>query len=369
MFWDKNENPIFAQGISGQNNQGPDCELPTVKLPTMISILLPTFNTAPYLAECLDSILAQTEQDWELIAVNNFSTDSSPEILQAYAERDRRIRFFHNDDVLGKTGVSPAMRFAFRLARGPLITRMDSDDIMPPNRLALMKKMLTEQGPGHVATGAVRFFGENGVGEGFLRYADWLNGLAVSGRHCEEIYRENVLPSPCWMAWHSDLVLAAAFEEDVYPEDYDLTFRLRHAGARIVATTELLHLWRERPDRTSRTDPRYLDNSYLDLKTHWFLRTDHDPARPLVLWGAGRKGKRLAALLRMGEVPFRWVCDQPSKWGHVVSGVAMESFEVLSQMPEAQVIVAVAAVDGQADIQDFLEKSGKVAGRDFWFFC
>jgi len=334
-----------------------------------ISILLPTFNTAPYLAECLDSILAQTEQDWELIAVNNFSTDASPDILQAYAERDPRIRFFQNDDILGKSGVSPAMRFAFKRAGGGIITRMDSDDIMPHDRLSTMKKMLLENGPGHVATGAVRFFLEDGVGEGFRRYEAWLNSLAISGRHFAEIYRENVLPSPCWMAWRSDLVLAAAFEEDVYPEDYDLTFRLRHAGCKIVATTELLHHWRERPDRTSRTDAKYLDNSYLDLKAQWFLRTDYDPARPLVLWGAGRKGKRLAALLNTCGVPFRWVCDQPRKWGHIVGGVVMENFEVLSQMTDAQVIVAVAAPDGEAAIKTYLEANGQVAGRDFWFFC
>jgi glycosyltransferase involved in cell wall biosynthesis len=334
-----------------------------------ISILLPTFNTAPYLAECLDSILAQTEQDWELIAVNNFSTDASPDILQGYAALDPRIRFFHNDDVLGKTGVSPANRFAYRKATGQLITRMDSDDIMPPNRLALMKKMLLDNGSCHVATGAVRYFGEDGVGDGFRRYEAWLNQLAETGRHFQEIYRENVLPSPVWMAWRSDLERAAVFKEDVYPEDYDLTFRLRHAGCKIVATTELLHHWRERPDRTSRVDEKYLDNSYLDLKIQWFLRTDHDPARPLVLWGAGRKGKRLAALLHSCHIPFRWVCDQPSKWGHVINGVKMESYETVSQLPDAQVIVAVAAVEEQRSITGFLTSNSLLIGRDFWYFC
>ncbi len=348
----------------------PDCTLPTVELPTMlISILLPTFNTAPYLAACIDSILAQTEEHWELIAVNNFSTDGSAEILQAYAGRDPRIRFFHNEDERGRTGVSPANRFAFQQARGPLVTRMDSDDIMPPDRLFLMKKMLLDSGPGHVATGAVQFFGEDGVGDGYRKYEAWLNGLAASGRHFEEIYRENVLPSPVWMAWHNDLVLAVAFEEDIYPEDYDLTFRLRHSGCKIIATAELLHHWRERPDRTSRTDPKYLDNSYLDLKTQWFLKTDFDEKRPLVLWGAGRKGKRLAALLRTGGVPFRWVCDQPNKWGHEVSGVKMENYEVILQIPDVQVIVAVAAVEGQAFILDSMRQNGKEMGRDFWFFC
>lgn len=335
----------------------------------LISILMPTFNTAPYLAECLDSVIGQTEQNWELIAVNNFSTDDSPAILQEYANRDPRIRFFHNTDDSGRTGVSPANRFAFQQARGPLVTRMDSDDIMPPERLFLMKKMMLENGPGHVATGAVHFFGENGVGDGYRRYEAWLNGLAATGRHFEEIYRENVLPSPVWMAWHSDLVLAAAFEEDIYPEDYDLTFRLRHGGCKIVATTELLHHWRDRADRTSRTDPKYLDNSYLDLKMQWFLRTDHNPARPLGLWGAGRKGKQLAALLNQAKIPFRWVCDQASKWGHVIAGTKMESWEIIPQLADPQVIVAVAAPDGQAFILDFLGKNRKVQGRDFWFFC
>ncbi len=334
-----------------------------------ISILMPTFNTAPYLAACLDSILAQTEQDWELIAVNNFSTDDSPDILKAYAQHDARIRFFHNDDILGKTGVSPANRFAYRLANGQLITRMDSDDIMPPNRLALMKEMLLEHGEGHVATGAIQYFGENGVGEGFRRYETWLNGLVASGRHFVEVYRENVLPSPVWMAWRSDLERAAAFQEDVYPEDYDLTFRLRHAGCKIVATTELLHHWRERPDRASRVEEKYLDHSFLDLKTHWFLKTDYDPNRLVVLWGAGRKGKRLAALLRTCHIPFRWVCDQASKWGHDIGGVKMESYEVLAQLPGAKVIVAVAAPDEQSIIADFMGSHAMNAGRDYWFFC
>lgn len=334
-----------------------------------ISILMPTFNTAPYLAECLDSILAQTEQDWELIAVNNFSNDASPDILQAYAKRDPRIRFFHNNDELGRNGVSPANRFAYRQATGQFITRMDSDDIMPPHRLFLMKKMLLEHGEGHIATGAIQYFGENGVGEGFRRYEAWLNGLAASGRHFEEVYRENVLPSPVWMAWRSDLERAVAFQEDVYPEDYDLTFRLRHAGCKIVATTELLHHWRERPDRASRVEEKYLDHSFLDLKTQWFLKTDHDATRPLVLWGAGRKGKRLSALLRTCGVPFSWVCDQPSKWGHVIGGVKMESYEVLAQLSGAQVIVAVAAPEEQILIAKFMAEQTMKAGKDFWFFC
>ena len=57
-----------------------------------ISILMPVFNTANYLPACLDSILNQTERNWELIAINDFSTDDSYQILLGYAKKDNRIR-------------------------------------------------------------------------------------------------------------------------------------------------------------------------------------------------------------------------------------------------------------------------------------
>ncbi len=330
-----------------------------------ISILLPVFNTAPYLRECLDSILAQTEEDWELLAVDDFSTDKSPQILQEYARQDSRIRFFTNE----KKGIVPALRLAFQQSTGQLVTRMDSDDRMLPQKLAFLKKLLVKHSEGHVATGLVKYFSSDGVGEGYRRYAAWLNRLALEGRHFDEIYRECTIPSPCWMAWRSDLERCGAFTEDTVPEDYDLAFRFREAGFKIVTHSEVLHEWRDRPDRTSRTDEQYLDNSYLDLKTDWFLRSDYDTGRPLVLWGAGRKGKRLAGLFGERDVPFRWVCDNAGKWGHRIGGVEMESFEILAEMPDAQIIIAVAAPDGQREILDFFKKNGLVAGRDYFFFC
>lgn len=330
-----------------------------------ISILLPVFNTAPYLRECLDSILAQTEEDWELLAVDDFSTDESPQILQEYTRRDSRIRFFTNE----KKGIVPALRLAYHQSTGPLVTRMDSDDRMLSQKLAFMKKLLVKHGEGHIATGLVKYFSADGVGEGYRRYAAWLNRLALEGRHFDEIYRECTIPSPCWMAWRSDLERCGAFTEDIVPEDYDLAFRFREAGFKIVTHSEVLHEWRDRPDRTSRTDEQYLDNSYLDLKTDWFLRSDYDTGRPLVLWGAGRKGKRLAGLLGERDVPFRWVCDNAGKWGHRIGGVEMESFEILAEMPDAQIIIAVAAPDGQREILDFLKKNGFEVGRGYFFFC
>ncbi len=62
----------------------------------LISILMPVYNAAPFLEACLDSIVEQSSKDWELIAVNDQSTDTSLEILNKYASKDKRIRVLDN---------------------------------------------------------------------------------------------------------------------------------------------------------------------------------------------------------------------------------------------------------------------------------
>lgn len=330
------------------------------------SILLPVFNAGPHLQECLDSILAQSLQDWELIAVDDFSTDRSAELLAALAARDPRVRVVSNTS----KGIAPALNLAFRLSTGTLVTRMDSDDRMAPGKLHALRFLLLRHGKGHVATGLVRYFSSEGpVGEGYLRYAEWLNRLAAENRQYQEIYKECTVPSPCWMAWREDLECCQAFTQVIYPEDYDLVFRFREAGLKVVAVQEVLHEWRDHAGRSSRNLEQYRDNAFLELKTAWFLKSDRDPARPLVLWGAGRKGKQLAGLLVQRQVSFRWVCNNPGKWGRDIAGAVPESTRVLETIDAPQVLIAVAARNDQEDIFRVLEKKQLLPGRDFFFFC
>ena len=89
-----------------------------------ISVLVPVYNVEKYLAECLDSIVGQTLGDIEIICVNDGSTDSSPEILKKYAERDGRIRIIESEN----KGFCHAHRIALREAIGEYILMGDSDD-------------------------------------------------------------------------------------------------------------------------------------------------------------------------------------------------------------------------------------------------
>lgn len=90
------------------------------------SIIIPVYNVAPYLRECLDSVLAQTFTDWEAICVDDGSTDESGAILDEYAAKDSRFRVFHQANV----GVSCTRQAGLNLAHGQYIVWVDPDDFV-----------------------------------------------------------------------------------------------------------------------------------------------------------------------------------------------------------------------------------------------
>jgi glycosyltransferase involved in cell wall biosynthesis len=95
-----------------------------------VSVLMTVYNGAQFLRESIDSILAQTFPDWEMIAVDDGSSDASPSILANYA--DPRVRVFQLPKNIGRT---PALRHAFDQVRGEYIAVLDQDDVSHPERL------------------------------------------------------------------------------------------------------------------------------------------------------------------------------------------------------------------------------------------
>lgn len=322
-------------------------------------------DTAPFLPDCLDSIRVQTYTNWELIAVNDHSKDATPDILASYAKEDSRIKVVHSQ----RHKLIPSLKEGYRHVSGTLLNRMDSDDKMPPYKLELMYKAWQKHGKGHLAAGGTQHFVDDGVvGDGFLRYDRWLNSLARDGSHYEQIYRECVIPSHCWLLHREDFDRAGGFEPETYPEDYDLCFRFYKTGLKIIPVNEVLHFWRDRTDRISRTWEEYKDNRYFDMKLRYFLELDRDPDRPLVLWGAGRNGKDLAKLLLDQGQKIHWVCDNENKIGKDVYGVRMQHFDSIKTMDQPQIISAVSSPTGRQEIEDILTSWNKEVVKDYWFF-
>lgn len=109
------------------NNTVPSC--PTIPA---ITVTLAAYNAAPFVADCLDSILAQSHIDFELVIVDDASTDRTRAILQNYAARDGRIRLILKDQ---NAGLAVARNDAISVARGKWVTFLDADDLFHPDML------------------------------------------------------------------------------------------------------------------------------------------------------------------------------------------------------------------------------------------
>jgi glycosyltransferase involved in cell wall biosynthesis len=329
----------------------------------LISILLPFKNTGQYLTDCIESIVDQTEQHWELIAVDDHSDDKSFKIITAYAKNDHRIKVYRNNG----NGVIDALRTAYHHAQGQLITRMDSDDIMTIDKLNILKQNLLTHGPGHIALGQVKYISDIGIGDGYQKYESWLNALILTGSCWNELYRECVIPSPNWMVYRSDFDKSGGFQSNIYPEDYDLAFRFYECGLQPIPCDKITLHWRDYPTRSSRTSEHYRDNRFFDLKVHYFLKLHHDPHRPLCLLGAGKKGKLIARLITNQHIDFQWKTNNPNKVGHEIYNIKLQSDQYLES--DHQHMVAISNPKEKEYVVNRMERLKMIAMKDYFLFC
>ena len=107
----------------------------------LISIIMPAYNAAATLAACMDSILAQTYREIELIIVNDGSTDATASVLHAYSLKDTRVRAVHTEN----RGVSAARNTALTCARGDYIGFVDADDRLEPELFQRLYELITQE--------------------------------------------------------------------------------------------------------------------------------------------------------------------------------------------------------------------------------
>ena len=97
-----------------------------------ISILLPVFNVQSYIIETIESVLAQSFSDFELIIIDDYSTDNTSKIIEEYCLVEQRIKYLKNHKNLG---ISKTLNNGLGIAKGKYIARIDGDDLMGPERL------------------------------------------------------------------------------------------------------------------------------------------------------------------------------------------------------------------------------------------
>ena len=318
----------------------------------LISILMPVHNAADTLAAAVDSIRRQTFTDWELIVVDDGSTDASAEIMAQNALQDVRIQCVQRV----RCGIVEALVTAAEKARGRLLARMDADDIAAPNRLEA-QVVLFDATPDIALCGTrVRMFGSN-VGSGRKRYESWINSLVDHDEMEREIFVECPIPHPSFMMPCELYDSVGGYRDCGWPEDYDLVLRIWKQGGLFAKPEPVLLQWRSQPLQLSMTDDRYHEKAFRALKRYFLYTTVlHNIENRFYQWGAGEVGKRW---LREWPQPPQAVVDiNPRKIGHSIHGVPVIAPEQLPPPGVCVILIAVGAPGARNEIRKYLYPKG-----------
>lgn len=205
----------------------------------IVSILMPVYKTAAYLKEAVDSILAQSFTDFELIVLDDCSPDNSEEILDEYD--DPRIVRYHGEV---NRGLSNVLNVGMDMARGKYIARMDSDDISLPNRLEVQVNYLEAHPEVDLCSCGMRLFG--------AKVETWVRESDPEKVKITALFFSPILHASS--VWRKDSFdrNGLRFRQEMVPaEDFDMWCRAIVCGLTLVNIPDVMYLYRIRPDQAT----------------------------------------------------------------------------------------------------------------------
>jgi glycosyltransferase involved in cell wall biosynthesis len=334
----------------------------TKKKAPRVSILLPCRDAAAYLPDTIASIQAQSYRDYEIIAVDDGSTDETKAILMTWAASDPRIRVLSQP----AEGIVAALQRAVAASKGDILVRMDADDVAYSTRIAKQVELL-DANPDVGACGTlVRYFPRGTVQGGAQRYEMWLNTALEHDDIVREIFVECPIAHPTMAIRRKVLDQVGGYQDNGWPEDYDLVFRLWINGVAFAKVPEVLLRWRERQDRVSRTDPRYAEDAFRRIKVHYLKKTLINGHDGVIVWGAGPVGKSFAQELQAQNINVRaFIEPDPRKIGQTIHDAPVVAPDGIAEYRGAFAVAAVGVPNARQEIRDVLHEHGWIEGRDF----
>lgn len=202
----------------------------------LISVIVPVYNVAAWLPRCVDSVLAQTYQNLEILLIDDGSTDASGEICDAYAEKDPRIRVIHKKN----GGLSSARNAGLDVSNGQYLGFVDSDDWIEPEMYAQMLALMERNEAQLVCAGRYDVDGDTGRKTIGLcpKRQECITGEELAGRiflwdHCDS--------SACDKLYRRELFDGIRYPEGKTCEDVPVTYRLALKAHRAVLCDKPLY--------------------------------------------------------------------------------------------------------------------------------
>jgi len=219
-----------------------------------ISVLLPVKNGEKYIAESIDSVLAQTHTDFELLVYDDLSTDSTIDIIRSY--QDSRIKLF-----IGKDGFIANLNSGIERAKGLYIARIDADDRMQNGRLETQLDIMESLGV-DVCCSWVNVFGSR-YNSGIVNYGK--SGLIKNA--LEELAKTNFVAHPSVMLRKEFLIRHhLRYMNYTHAEDYKLWSEVAKKGGIFYMVPEILTDYRRSHDQISRKHADIVKNQSLRIE-------------------------------------------------------------------------------------------------------
>jgi glycosyltransferase involved in cell wall biosynthesis len=330
-----------------------------------VSVVLPYFNAENTLAAAVKSMLNQTFPSFEILLVNNNSSDNSLTIAKSFAKKDSRIRLLNEKE----QGVDHAMNCGMEKSHGRFIARMDADDISRPERLEKQVRFLEANPQTGLVGSSVNYIPHNSGTGGFKRFVKWVNSFHSSEEI--ELYRFMEIPvvNPTILFRREMFEKLGGCRQGDFPEDYEMQLRYLDAGVKMAKLPEPLLEWHDLPTRLTRTNERYTSEAFFRVKAEYFKKwsEQNNPFHPEIwVWGAGRKTRQRSRLLEKQGLKIQGFID-------IVKGKTTEKttlhFSEISPPGKMFIVPMVAKYGAQELIRKNLKERNYKEGEDFIFLA
>jgi glycosyltransferase involved in cell wall biosynthesis len=311
----------------------------------LVSVVVPVYNADAYLSACISSILEQTYTHFELLIVDDGSTDDLADMIAAVAAKDYRIRVIRQVH----SGVTRAFINGFNHSTGTLVARMDADDVMLPQRLELQVNFLQQHPQFGAVSGMVQYGGSREHQQGYAMHIDWLNSLRDEDEIFQARFIDSPVANPSIMFRRELWQVHGGPKEGDFPEDYEQWLRWMEQGVRFAKVHEPVIIWNDPPTRLTRNDSRYSPDAFARVKVPYLIKhvLRNYNNRKIAVCGAGRVTRKRYREFLNEIMPMIscFVDVAPQRVGGTIETKPVVTLENITN-PEEYYVVVLTAMHG-----------------------
>ncbi len=340
----------------------------------LISVLLPVYNAEFNIGGALKSILDQSYPKFEIIVVDDGSTDSSGAIISHLAKKDSRIKSF---TFPVNRGIVSALNHGLNHCSGKWIARMDADDLMMPHRLQRQMTCAKESPEVDIWGCRIELFGFHGnLSMGQIRYQDWSNSLLTDQDIKSNIYAESPIMHPTFFLTSEVYQKLGGYSDNPWAEDYDFLLKADLNQAVFGKLPEVLLKKGDHPSRLAKTDIRCKRKAMFRAKAHYFALKPHIwKGKKIIILGSGSAGRLAFKSLEEKGISVHCFADNTSgDRNRTVMGLPAKTLtpdsaeQFLAEYRDSLFLLCIGNDEGREFVERLLQKNGFIEGRAYFRF-